>query len=116
VPLEPPDGVAINDRGVGSLGGGIGSGLLPECMAHVRNGDKLGLALARVALLQCFRVDESLGAGLVREQVARRDRAVSRNARGDRPDHERQDARKEAEAEHAVFACSRDQREEGDQE
>jgi hypothetical protein len=45
-----------------------------------------------------------------------RHRAVPSDARSDRADHERQDVRKEAEAKHAVFACSRDQREERDQE
>jgi hypothetical protein len=47
-----------------------------------------------------------LRVGLCRGEPAGggRHRAVSRNARSDRPDHERQDARKEAETKHAVFA------------
>ena len=40
--------------------------------------------------------------------------AISRSARSDRPDRERDEANKEAVAEHAVFAGARDQREEGD--
>jgi hypothetical protein len=59
-----------------------------------------------------------LGVGLCRGQLlgSGRDRAVSRNAGSDRPDCDREEADKEAVAEHAVFAGADDERKERDEE
>ena len=59
-----------------------------------------------------------LGVGLCRGQFlgSGRDRAVSRNAGSDRPDCDREEADKEAVAEHAVFAGADDERKERDEE
>jgi hypothetical protein len=61
---------------------------------------------------------ETLRVGLCRGQLAGSSRhgTVSRNARSDRPDREREEARKKAVAKDAVFAGANNEREERDEE